>query len=263
MWCWISLKWDFLRVAVFYAPVWMVIFLTLALHVRIGLRIFQKGHERRRLHDELQRSRRLPITPNPFLATSITKTTAIAVIYESTSARQGEPTPFRAIAGADEMRTAGPKSPPTYSFTMESGSPVIASSSATQSLRTSLTGSRSWDDGNWSSAMTKAEWSYYKCALLFFVAVIVTWVPSSANRVYSLVFPEKVSFGLSLASGLVLPLQGFWNTLIYVTTSWPACKALYERLVVEITGPPIMKRRSGSTSTEPKEPAVGDALEKR
>jgi hypothetical protein len=34
-------------------------------------------------------------------------------------------------------------------------------------------------------------------------------------------------FGLDLASSLVLPLQGFWNTLIYIVTSLPACKALW------------------------------------
>lgn len=91
--------------------------------------------------------------------------------------------------------------------------------------------------------MSKGEGSYYKCALLFFIAVIVTWVPSSANRVYSLVFPEKVSFGLSLASGLVLPLQGFWNTLIYVATSYSACKAPYGKLVTKFKEPKAMAER--------------------
>lgn len=43
MWCWISLKWDFLRVAVFYAPVWVVIFITFSPHIRIDLRILQEG----------------------------------------------------------------------------------------------------------------------------------------------------------------------------------------------------------------------------
>lgn len=82
--------------------------------------------------------------------------------------------------------------------------------------------------------MSQSEWSYYKCAMLFFIALLVTWVPSSVNRVYSLVFPDKVSFGLSFASGLVLPLQGLWNTVIYVATSLPACKALFRRLAEKL-----------------------------
>ena len=52
-------------------------------------------------------------------------------------------------------------------------------------------------------------------------------VPSTINRVNTLVHPEDSVFGLDLASALVLPLQGFWNTLIYIVTSWAACKALW------------------------------------
>lgn len=52
-------------------------------------------------------------------------------------------------------------------------------------------------------------------------------VPSTINRVNTLVHPNSSVFGLDLASSLVLPLQGFWNTLIYIVTSWAACKALW------------------------------------
>ncbi len=55
-------------------------------------------------------------------------------------------------------------------------------------------------------------------------------VPSTINRVYTLVRPESTVFGLDFASGLVLPLQGFWNTLVYIVTSFPACKALFREL---------------------------------
>jgi hypothetical protein len=72
-----------------------------------------------------------------------------------------------------------------------------------------------------------AAWSYTKVAALFMVAMMVTWIPSSANRVFSVVHPGKVSLGLSYASAFVLPLQGFWNALIYTTTSWRACKSFW------------------------------------
>jgi hypothetical protein len=71
--------------------------------------------------------------------------------------------------------------------------------------------------------------SYCKCALLFFVALLVTWVPSTINRVVTLVHPQDAIFGLNYASGLVLPLQGFWNAIIYIFTSLPACRALIRR----------------------------------
>ncbi|KAK4151183.1 hypothetical protein C8A00DRAFT_36191 [Chaetomidium leptoderma] len=73
-----------------------------------------------------------------------------------------------------------------------------------------------------------ATWSYTKCALLFFTAMLVTWIPSSANRVYSLIHPGEASLALEYMSAFVLPLQGFWNAIIYVVTSWGACKMLWE-----------------------------------
>jgi hypothetical protein len=73
----------------------------------------------------------------------------------------------------------------------------------------------------------RATLSYCYTALLFFIALLVTWVPSTVNRVYTLVSPGSPSpFALDFASGLVLPLQGFWNTVIYIVTSLAACRAL-------------------------------------
>jgi hypothetical protein len=71
-----------------------------------------------------------------------------------------------------------------------------------------------------------ATWSYCKCAMLFFLVLLITWVPSSANRVYSLVYNGAVSRELYYASAFVLPLQGFWNGIIYIVTSWSAFKGL-------------------------------------
>ena len=75
--------------------------------------------------------------------------------------------------------------------------------------------------------VNKATLSYCYTALLFFIALLVTWVPSSTNRLFGVLHPNaKTPFGLDFSSGLVLPLQGFWNTMIYIVTSWAACKAL-------------------------------------
>lgn len=52
-------------------------------------------------------------------------------------------------------------------------------------------------------------------------------MPSSVNRVYSLVHPSSVSLGLSFVAGVVLSLMGFWNSVIYIATSRAACKALF------------------------------------
>jgi hypothetical protein len=78
--------------------------------------------------------------------------------------------------------------------------------------------------------LNNAAWQYTKCALLFFTAILITWVPSSSNRVYSVFHPQSSSQTLEFMSAFVLPLQGFWNALIYMVTSWSACKSLMSDL---------------------------------
>jgi hypothetical protein len=75
-----------------------------------------------------------------------------------------------------------------------------------------------------------AIWSYTKVAVLFFFAMMITWIPSSANRVFSVVRPGQVALPLEYASAFVLPLQGFWNALIYATTSLPACREAWTQI---------------------------------
>jgi hypothetical protein len=77
--------------------------------------------------------------------------------------------------------------------------------------------------------MDKVKWSYTKVAMLFAISILVTWVPASVNRIYGLRYPSDPSFVLNIGSALVLPLQGFWNTVIYFTTSLSVCKGIWAR----------------------------------
>jgi hypothetical protein len=74
---------------------------------------------------------------------------------------------------------------------------------------------------------SNATWSYTKCSILFFTAMLVTWIPSSSNRLYSLLHNNQASLALEYMSAFVLPLQGFWNAVIYMVTSWKACKMFF------------------------------------
>jgi len=76
-----------------------------------------------------------------------------------------------------------------------------------------------------------AAWSYTKVSVLFFIAMMITWIPSSANRLYSVVHPGHMSMALGYAAAFVLPLQGFWNALIYTTTSLQACRVVWDGII--------------------------------
>jgi len=91
----------------------------------------------------------------------------------------------------------------------------------------------------------RAAFGYAKVAALFFVSLLVTWVPSSINRVYSLIHPDSVSVSYSFAAGIVLSLMGFWNSVIYITTSWRACKILFDGMFrrVKVDEMPVVSVR--------------------
>lgn len=79
--------------------------------------------------------------------------------------------------------------------------------------------------------LNSAAWAYTKCAILFFTALAVTWLPSSANRVYSVVHGGETVVALEILGAIVLPLQGFWNAVIYAVTSWAAVKLFFSELL--------------------------------
>ncbi|KAK2812581.1 hypothetical protein FQN50_001225 [Emmonsiellopsis sp. PD_5] len=122
----------------------------------------------------------------------------------------------------------------------------IRSSSQNQSQSQSST--KSFIHRQSSIERHNATYMYTKRVSLFFISLLVTWVrivllffllqpsphplmhlqaPSTMNRIYLIVHPERPSFGLSYAASLVLPLQGFWNFVVYTGTSIDAIRALY------------------------------------
>ncbi|KAF3915948.1 hypothetical protein AA313_de0206478 [Arthrobotrys entomopaga] len=80
-----------------------------------------------------------------------------------------------------------------------------------------------------------AAWAYTRCAFLFFVGLLITWLPSSTNRVYGFVHREDQVFALYLTAGMVLPAQGLWNFIIYLTTSWRSCKLMWRDISVHFS----------------------------
>ncbi|KMU84563.1 hypothetical protein CIHG_02347 [Coccidioides immitis H538.4] len=76
----------------------------------------------------------------------------------------------------------------------------------------------------------KAARAYAKLASLYFLSLLVTWIPPTSNRAYIFAHPASPSFALLLASGVAVALQGFWNGVIFFSTSWDAVKSSYKTL---------------------------------
>ncbi|PGH08355.1 hypothetical protein GX51_01181 [Blastomyces parvus] len=67
---------------------------------------------------------------------------------------------------------------------------------------------------------------YMKRVSLFFLSLLLTWTPSTINRVHRISNPDEPVFSLALISAVVLSLQGFWNLIVYISTSIDAVKSL-------------------------------------
>ena len=66
--------------------------------------------------------------------------------------------------------------------------------------------------------------AYLRTSFVFAISILITWTPSSINRVYSFAHPTRTSYTLNLASAVVLPLQGVWNAIIFFSTSWAVAR---------------------------------------
>nr|RBR00335.1 hypothetical protein FVER53263_13831 [Fusarium verticillioides] len=129
-----------------------------------------------------------------------------------------------ALPGFEQSLGSATRPAPVHSASIyTSRTQPIANSSEQNHIRTQHS------DRKGRSPSDEAAMSYAKTALLFFTAMLVTWIPASANRLYVLV-DGKSSVQLGYVSAFVLPLQGFWNALIYYYTSRAACKQVIASL---------------------------------
>ncbi|CAG7566467.1 unnamed protein product [Fusarium equiseti] len=226
LWCWVSAEWDIWRIITFYGPVWLVMIVTFFIYIRAGSTIYRK---RRELDGFSSTDRDLTYGNDNHIATL--KTTEVSVTTEIVKP-DGillQPMSGRAPDSSNPSPSNG-----NYSvhISAQPGSGDIVDQLAPiereqtrASIQVPQQQQRSVANMNRrrNRELNNAAWQYTKCALLFFTAILITWVPSSANRVYS-VFHKRSSDPLEFMSAFVLPLQGFWNALIYMVTSWDACK---------------------------------------
>jgi len=204
LWCWIGPNWKFLQVASFYGPVWLIVVLTVLIYVIVGVDIYKKRSQLKKFSH--------PRPAPQQRGTLVSKTTKVEVTSEPAAThRPRDPWELCRIGSSNSPTPSYTE----YSITIE-GAGAGRDSQAESPILTGI-------DTN------KASWGYARIAFIFFVALLATWVPSSVNRVYSLAHPQKNNFPMYFVASLVLPLQGFWNGLIYFTTSLPATRKLWRR----------------------------------
>lgn len=209
--------------------------MTFFIYIRAGREIYRKH---RQLKD-LNYTSHYEIEPNMMNDAFNTKTTEVTVSVSDGPEAIGL-SPMGVDANNQIANPGQSLRPSAYSVsisarptTLTGAGPATATTPTASNTMSMYGGTHSLPRSRRKAAMdaNNSAWSYTKVALLFFTAMLVTWIPSSANRLYSLAVAGEISLPLEYMSALVLPLQGFWNALIYCTTSWKACKMLGEDVV--------------------------------
>lgn len=195
------MPWDYLRIAVFYAPVWFVISLTFAIYLRAGSVIYQKHHELRNLSSiESIGSHTQPDGPLVTHAgIQITGDIAcFAPVHRSLSAGD---VPTRSFTASSFTPYSIPsEGGPIDSFSMlqnleEISSPIqdpsrpwpdpsplraeVSAKAARHECGDSYTQLRK------ATEASCAAWAYTKYAMLFFIALLVTWVGGYTQLIQS------------------------------------------------------------------------------
>lgn len=166
----------------FYGPVWLIIIITLVIYVRAGKAIYQKRRQLRDFDGSVDSNFEIG---NPFEPSSFTKVTEIQVTTESAIAATRIPNLARDSIGSRLQRPfkTVPYSP--YSVSVEAGGAFEKLSGPTTTLKSIK--NELLDSAPQRHAMVaeanSAAWVYTKYALLFFIALLVTWV-SFSPRLY-------------------------------------------------------------------------------
>ncbi|KAK7556679.1 hypothetical protein IWX50DRAFT_653213 [Phyllosticta citricarpa] len=277
LWCWVSSNHEWMRIAFFYVPVWVVIAITLLIYASTGKVICRQRSALRAFADN---SNPAPIIENPFTTINsnvVTRVTEIQVTSESIQdSAEGDRSEAGSRSSFNSTRDIGdaaasvarPEQPLTRTPTTGSWkerwnanqnkpsngqAENVASSSSktpwiteTEQFRASISAGRPPPpdllldlEGNRPNTgaarknslariqANRAAWGYAKVSFLMFVALFIVWVPSTVNRVYAIAHPTKPNFALNAIAAAVLPLQGFWNFMMYIATSRNQCKEAY------------------------------------
>lgn len=208
IWCWISFDWKVLRLPVFYGPIWIAVGITMVIYSYTGFIIWSR---RRALH---KFSHSGPSRPG--LSVKVTRQIVTSHVTSQIS--------------ESELSSIGPEK----DLEGQRGGTGFNRSYRPYTVNIEATGDRPSGYGVGGLARQSrvrepddVAWSYTRAALSYFVAMLVTWVPSSIYRVYTVAHPEYQPYGLMLTAAMVLPLQGFWNGLVYITVSQTACREYF------------------------------------
>ncbi|KAI0102924.1 hypothetical protein GGR51DRAFT_550194 [Nemania sp. FL0031] len=255
IWCWIDKGWSSLRIYTYYLPIWVCIALSTFIYAAVGYYVFQQRNQLRNLslscptHDPggARDSGEKNLATHAAVMGStnreVLQITTINTETEQVSRPISGTAPLSWFKGPVEDQPS-PSSPDRHaSLSMPAPmATTITSISADPPAKAQGLWRRTQGGFNgWCSKfnhMDPVKLAYLRTSFVFAVSVLITWTPSSVNRVHDIVRPQEFSYPLNLASAIVLPLQGLWNAIIFFSTSWVALREEVRAKINQFRGIP-------------------------
>ncbi|KAI3328860.1 hypothetical protein HD806DRAFT_519240 [Xylariaceae sp. AK1471] len=237
IWCWIDKDWSDLRIYTYYLPIWVCIVLSSFIYIAVGYHVFKQRNQLRNLSlsnptrdpPETRDSGEKDLFANAAVMGTINREVLQVTTINTESERVAGAfcaTPVGWLKGSVEDQSNFDRQ-----TSVTPPGPIIASTvtriTAEPRIKESLWRHIRGGFDHWCSKfshMDPVKLAYLRTSFVFAVSVLITWTPSSINRVHDIVKPHEFSFGLNIASAIVLPLQGLWNAIIFFSTSWPALR---------------------------------------
>ncbi|TDZ13749.1 Cyclic AMP receptor-like protein A [Colletotrichum spinosum] len=242
LWCWISGQYGALRIYTYYAPIWICIFGSAVVYFAVGYHVFHQRNQLRNLtfsthikdskniscSDERDSAEKNLAGRTEFYGTAVTEVQITTMTPRPWTPQIPGPAMIKGGSGTE------PRTQRSWRTSDEEAAPssprfetTCTSSPPPQEPRRSIFQRVNSVNEKFSSrlrGLDPIKLAYLRTSFIFAISVLVTWTPSSINRVYNLVRPNELSFGLNVASAAVLPLQGVWNAVIFFMTSWGTVK---------------------------------------
>ncbi|PFH63418.1 hypothetical protein XA68_10007 [Ophiocordyceps unilateralis] len=238
LWCWISDNWSLVRLYAYYIPIWLCILLSFVIYFAVGIHVFhrrnqlmsismpEKGQQKpvrfgRSGCDSAEESLTRRQDAYGTVVTEVHITSSLPPLDFDLPTAPTYSHPRGGLPGSSSW-TSGLHGESSVVRNNHHQFETICSSDTTRPKKRSCFGVVKAVLAEASLKLKRLDpvkMAYLRTSFIFGLSILITWIPSSVNRLYSLANGGRISFGLSVASGCVLPLQGVWNAIIYLTTS--------------------------------------------
>ncbi|KAL4902010.1 hypothetical protein BDW74DRAFT_169765 [Aspergillus multicolor] len=178
-WCAISPNWVKYRIVFYYAPIMLLIAIVLVLYIVIGCQIIKLGHEFILTQDD-----RLRLSSSADASNESLYQANHSHNHNNLHTKPSTNTLHRSDAEAAIDITITDSPDPN---------PIMHHHSAVP-LR-----------------------KFILMPMVFFIALLTTWITPTVNRIYSFRHPGQERYALMVAVAALGSLRGFWNGLIFVT----------------------------------------------